>query len=79
MKEIIKSVAWALGLILLFSLVCVTGLAGLFSWAWNHVLPTLFGLPRLDYKQSVALLILIAIVTLVAKCSSVRVKSSSSY
>ncbi len=79
MKEKILLIAKMIGLTLLFSVVSVTCLARLFQWAWNTVLPELFGLPRIGYLHSVGLLTLITIVSLVAKGGSAKVTYRTSY
>lgn len=79
MKERILLIAKMIGLTLLFSAVSVTCLSGLFQWAWNTVLPELFGLPHLGYLQSVGVLTLITIIGLVAKGSSIRFTHRTTY
>jgi len=79
MKERILLIAKMIGLTLLFSVVSVTCLSGLFQWAWNTVFPELFGLPHISYLQSVGLLTLITILGLVGKGSSIRFTHRTTY
>jgi len=79
MKEKILLIAKMIGLTLLFSVVSVTCLSRLFQWAWNTVLPELFGLPRLGYLQAVGLLTLITIVGFLGKGSSIRFTHRTTY
>lgn len=79
MKEKILLIAKMIVLALLFSVVSVTCLSRLFQWAWNTVLPELFGLPRIGYLQAIGVLTLITIVGLVAKGSSFRITHRTSY
>ena len=79
MKENVILISKMISLTLLFSSVSVIGLSRLFEWAWNTVLPELFGLPRIGYLQAVGVLTLITIVGLVSKGSSFRVTHRTTY
>jgi len=40
------------------------GASTLLHWGWNSALPALFGLPAIEHKQAVALLILLGLLSL---------------
>ena len=55
MKDVLEKLVIALGIIALGAIVMTAG-AYPFKWAWNYVMPELFGLPRIGALQSFCLM-----------------------